>query len=54
MPATLFNSPAWSPDGTMIAFHSYHDGENQICVMDQDGGDIRCLTKDSEGDVLPS
>jgi dipeptidyl aminopeptidase/acylaminoacyl peptidase len=32
-------NPAWSPDGTKIAFHSDRDGNGEIYVMDPDGTD---------------
>ena len=37
--------PAWSPDGTKIAFTSHRDGDAQIYVMDADGSNQTKLTK---------
>lgn len=37
-------NPAWSPDGTKIAFHSNRDGPVEIYVMDADGSDPIRLT----------
>lgn len=31
--------PAWSPDGTMIAFWSFRDNNSEVYVMDADGSD---------------
>jgi TolB protein len=48
-PAQLTNtkgaslSPAWSPDGTKIAFTSNRDGADKIYVMNADGSDARAL-----------
>ena len=36
--------PAWSPDGTEIAFRSERSGEPEIWIMDADGTDQRRLT----------
>jgi Tol biopolymer transport system component len=36
--------PAWSPDGTNIAFSSYRDGEPEIYVMNADGNGMNRLT----------
>lgn len=37
-------NPAWSPDGTKIAFTSYRDGNAEIYVMDADGSGERNIT----------
>jgi TolB protein len=37
-------SPAWSPDGTRIAFYSERDGNGEIYVMDADGSNVTRLT----------
>ena len=37
-------SPAWSPDGSMIAFASHRDGGPNLYVMNADGSGIRRLT----------
>ena len=38
------NFPAWSPDGTKIAFRSTRDGDNAIFIMDADGSNVTRLT----------
>ena len=37
-------SPAWSPDGRRIAFHSNRDAKWEIYVMDADGSNVTRLT----------
>jgi Tol biopolymer transport system component len=40
-----YNSdPAWSPDGSRIAFDSNRDGGFQVHVMNADGSDVRQIT----------
>ena len=46
--------PAWSPDGTRIAFQSYRDGNYEIYVMDDDGGNQTRLTNNGARDERPS
>ena len=45
--------PAWSPDGTRIAFWSDRDGNHEIYVMNQDGSGITRLTNVPNGDFGP-
>lgn len=49
-------TPAWSPDGTRIAFASNRDGSDfTLWVMDADGGQLRRLTPPgSQADVFPT
>lgn len=48
-------TPAWSPDGTRIAFTSYRSGGPAIWVMDPDGGNARALTSSGDHvDALPT
>ena len=42
-------SPAWKPDGTLIAFASDRDGKRQIYVIDPRGGEARKVTAIEEG-----
>ena len=42
-PAEDFD-PVWSPDGTMIAFRSHRDGNEEIYVMAADGSGQRNVT----------
>lgn len=49
------SAPAWSPDGTMIAYEDDRDGGSpSIYVMDADGGNPRRLTYTQSGDYRPS
>jgi TolB protein len=51
----LDSDPAWSPDGSKIAFASNRDGrKSDIYVMDADGRNVRRLTRDPAEDCLPS
>lgn len=45
--------PAWSPDGRAIAFVSTRDGNPEIYVIPQTGGQPRRLTFDAAGDWRP-
>ena len=48
-------SPAWSPDGSQIAFHSDRDGGNtEIYVMKADGTNQRNLSKNAAADTFPA
>lgn len=55
-PRDLFYAiePAWSPDGTTIAFSSRREGTAHIHVMDADGTNVRRLTKGKDPDSNPS
>jgi Tol biopolymer transport system component len=46
--------PAWSPDGTRIAFSSYLDDNWEIYVIDADGTNLVRLTKHPENDISPA
>jgi len=45
--------PAWSPDGTKIAFQSWEHDPSEIYVMDVDGGNLVQLTDNSAYDDYP-
>lgn len=45
--------PAWSPDGSMIAFSSDRAGNWEIYTMNADGSDLFRVTYDSEWDGAP-
>ncbi|NRA09710.1 MAG: PD40 domain-containing protein, partial [Myxococcales bacterium] len=47
--------PAWSPDGTQIAFYSVRDGNFEIYVMNAvDGSNQTRLTNDPSDDTSPA
>ncbi len=46
-------SPAWSPDGTRIAFKSDRDGNDEIYVMNADGTGQTNLTSNAAVDYSP-
>ena len=45
---------AWSPDGKQIAFTIRHDRQNDIYVIDVDGGKLRRLTDNDFNDTAPA
>src|SRR5262245_17279780 len=45
--------PAWSPDGSRIAFASNRDGKTEIYVMDADGSNVKRLTNNLSDDFSP-
>lgn len=47
-------SPAWSPDGTRIAFYSERDGNAEIYVMNADGTGVTRLTRSSADEGYPA
>jgi Tol biopolymer transport system component len=47
-------SPAWSPDGTCIAFSSERDGNKDIYVMNADGRGQTRLTDHRGHDWYPA
>ena len=47
------DSPAWSPDGTQIAFTSDRTMDVEIFVMDADGGNVQQLTHNPGEDWTP-
>jgi Tol biopolymer transport system component len=46
--------PDWSPDGTLIAFNSRRDGNNEIYLMNADGSNQVRLTDNPADDFAPS
>ena len=47
-------SPAWSPDGTKLAFSGSRTGESEIYVVDSSGGNPKRLTAGKGPDVSPT
>ena len=52
--ATDDYQPAWSPDGSKIAFGSYRNGNSEIYVMDADGSNAVNLTNNAARDDQPA
>jgi dipeptidyl aminopeptidase/acylaminoacyl peptidase len=48
------SAPAFSPDGTKIAFQSSRDGDNEVFVMGSDGSDPTNLTNNTVYDAAPN
>ena len=46
--------PAWSPDGSSIAFSSERDGDAELYVMNADGSGVTQLTNNFDADWLPA
>ena len=53
LPGVEDSSPSWSPDSSKIAFTSSRDGNDEIYVMDAEGGNPVNLTKHSRTDAAP-
>jgi WD40 repeat protein len=51
---TEFGHPAWSPDGTRIAFQSTRDGNEELYVMSADGTGVTRLTNNAVFDGEPA
>jgi TolB protein len=47
-------SPAWSPDGTRIAFTSTRGGNQDVYVMRPDGSDVRNVTRTGTPEYAPA
>ncbi|MFZ5879871.1 MAG: hypothetical protein ACOY0R_10920, partial [Chloroflexota bacterium] len=47
-------NPAWSPDGSQIAFQTERDGNFEIYVMNADGTDQHPFAPHSRGELWPS
>jgi CxxC motif-containing protein (DUF1111 family) len=47
------DAPAWSPDGTKIAFARRHKGLWQIFTMNPDGSDLRNISNSNTNDTEP-
>jgi TolB protein len=47
-------SPCWSPDGKQMAFTSTRDGNQELYVMDVEGGEWQRLTSDPGVDAHPA
>jgi Tol biopolymer transport system component len=52
-PADDFD-PAWSPDGSQIAFRTHRDGNEEVYIMAADGTGQRNLAPASGGDYSPA
>jgi Tol biopolymer transport system component len=50
----LDRQPAWSPDGSKIAFTSNRSGAPEIWVMNADGSGARRLVASPDGDLYPA
>ena len=48
------SDPAWSPDGSLIAFSSHRDGHRDIWVMNADGSGLSRVTDDEPDDTGPT
>ncbi len=53
--AVVYNAdPAWSPDGTAIAFTAQRDGNGELYLLDLDGGEARRLVEHPGWDEYPA
>ena len=46
--------PAFSPDGRLLAFTTFRDGNLEVYVADRDGGNLRNLTRHEGHDARPA
>ena len=50
----FLSAPAWSPDGSRLAYAADRDGNSDIWLMDLDGGNQVNLTQDEAKDHSPA
>jgi Tol biopolymer transport system component len=48
------DTPAWSPDGSQIAFSSVREGQSEIFIIDAGGTNLRRLTHNAFDDLHPT
>lgn len=53
-PLAFDANPAWSPDGTRIAFESTADGKRAVWIMQSDGQRLRRVTEGPGSDAAPA
>lgn len=54
MRANIVGSPSWSPDGEFIVFVSDQDGDEDLWLIESDGGGLRKLTNNDFADRDPA
>jgi Tol biopolymer transport system component len=47
-------APSWSPDGTLIAYMSTHDGNWEVYTLKPEGSMVRRCTVNPSEDVMPT
>ena len=47
-------APAWSPDGSRLAFVSHRSGDEELYVANADGSGVRRLTRSAGPDLSPA
>ncbi len=52
--AVADSNPAWSPDGSRLAFASARDGNSEIYLMNADGSGVQRLTNNATADYQPA
>ncbi|MCJ7570015.1 MAG: hypothetical protein MUO58_21095 [Anaerolineales bacterium] len=52
--SALGEFPVWSPDGSLVAFHSSRDGNMEIYVMKANGSLVARLTDNEADDMFPA
>lgn len=53
-PGAVDTEPAWSPDGGRIVFQTDRDGNDEVYLMDADGGGPVNLTDHAASDRAPT
>ena len=48
---SAFTNPAWSPDGTQIAFSGLKDGTSDLYILNIKSGEIANITHDNYSDI---
>ncbi|MFC3809869.1 tolB protein precursor [Lacihabitans lacunae] len=51
---SAFTNPAWSPDGSQIAFSGLKDGTSDLYILNVKSGEIANITQDNYSDIQPT